>query len=615
MPNHFKLGDVSLTPSSDNCISNQSVDPVDNPWIERLGWILVLLACALSISPNVADPDLWGHVQYGRDVISDRAIPATTSYSFTAEGFRWVNHENLSEIVMATVADSLGPLGLIVGKLLLGMAIIGAMIYVNCRNGIAMIPNAMLALLVASNLGYHWSIRPQLASFACFTVLLILLHFSFAGWRDNWHLRFPRHWFERSRNDHPNELGYDSFRLRCLWLVVPLFFIWGNSHGGFAAGLCILTLYLGGRMVEAINRRGRDGWVLVRRMALMMTVALLATFVNPYGPHLQFWLVESVGRPRPEILDWKNFQLLTLVGFKFWLMLGVVAFALTFSKRRHDATQWLVMAIVLWQSITHFRHVPFFVLMCGFWIGPHLGSALQIFTNRSHQRQLSPLLQRIAVTGLILTICGVGFRVVQRASDLRVERDQYPVSAVQFMHDHNIRGRMVVTYNWAQYAIAAFCVGDPHRVDPQSNQRVSQVSFDGRFRTAFPQSIIVAHFDFLYGDRPIARFRDARSGEIDPGRILELSDPEIVLLARFGEYSEQNMQAFTDRWVLLYQDSIAQVWGIKHRFDHPENPDYIPLALRSISDQKQTGSMTWPALPSSRQPSSTTRLVEHVRSN
>ncbi|HMO12887.1 MAG TPA: hypothetical protein PKD64_03670 [Pirellulaceae bacterium] len=569
-------------------------------WIPGLAWLLVLLACALSISPNVADPDLWGHVQYGRDIIAERAIPVFTKYSFTAENQRWINHENLSEIIMAWVADTLGPLGLVQGKLILGMLLVVAMVIYNHRQGIGMVPNAILALLVSSNLAFHWSIRPQLATFVCFAALLIVLQRSFAGWRDHWHLRLPSKWFDASKSTSANELGYDSRRLRLLWLVFPIFVVWTNSHGGFAAGLAILGLYLLMRAVEALSRRGSRGWGLTRRMVLMLCLAVLASLINPYSFQLHSWLVGSVGTPRPEILDWQNFQLFTIVGFKFWLMLGVAGFALLASKQKQDATQLMLMSVLLWQSLLHFRHVPFLALMIGFWVGPHLQAALQRFQVFAGELVLSLAVRRLVITGLTMACGIVAFCLVYRANDLRVERSEYPVAAMQFMHDHNIRGRMVVTFNWAQYAIAAFCV-DEHLVQDGEGQLArSSISFDGRFRTAFPQTLIDAHFDFLYGDRPIPRYRDAKSGSIDPQRILEYGDPEIVLLARFGEYSQQNMQAFADRWVLLYQDEISQVWGTRQRFDQADSPDYIPVAQREIGNTKQIGSVTWPALPVNR---------------
>ena len=87
--------------------------------VDLLSVLLVIVVSALAMAPNVADPDLWGHIQFGRDVLATQQIADTTSYSFTAQGYRWINHENLSEIVMALVADTAGPVGLMLGKFLM----------------------------------------------------------------------------------------------------------------------------------------------------------------------------------------------------------------------------------------------------------------------------------------------------------------------------------------------------------------------------------------------------------------------------------------------------------------------------------------------------------------
>ena len=50
-------------------------------------------------------------------------------------------------------------------------------------------------------------------------------------------------------------------------------------------------------------------------------------------------------------------------------------------------------------------------------------------------------------------------------------------------------------------------------------------------------------------------------------------------------------------FVLLYQDSLAQVWGRRERYDEPASADYFAEAERRISERPQEGSVTWPALP------------------
>ncbi len=566
---------------------------------------LVVVAAALAMSPNVADPDLWGHIQFGRDVLKDGAIAETTSYSYTAEGFRWINHENLSEIVMAVVANTFGPIGLVLGKMLLSLLVIVCVLRWNLANGTELMVASIMTLLVAANLGYHWSIRPQISSFVCFTLLILLLQYCFRGWRDHWHLAFPNYWYQ----DHPNypsiredgstdmrmALGYEPNRLRFLWLVVPLFLVWGNSHGGFVAGLLILTAYLGLRSIEAIHRGGRldfsnFGWGLARRMALMASVALLATLINPYGTGLHLWLIESLGSPRPEISDWSTSQLFTIVGAKLWLLIAVSVFALLASRKRHDATHWIVLSLLLWQSLSHFRHVPFFAIAAGFWIGPHLQSAMARFEKQKQAKPLGTFANGLLKAGLVGALLCISVSVVHRVSDLQVRRDVFPVDAIDYMRQNNLHGNLVVTYDWAQYAIAALC-SEEHCPEERS-----RVAFDGRFRTCYPQQVVDMHFDFLYGRANGQRHRSRDSKLIDIDRVLKFGQPELVLIRRQGELTEKHMQDRTEQWSLLYQDAISQVWGRRNIFDNANHERYVAKNLRLISDTRCTDSITWPAI-------------------
>ena len=559
--------------------------------------LIVVVASALAMSPNVADPDLWGHVQFGRDVLTDREIAATTSYSFTAEGYRWINHENLSEIVMALVVDRWGPIGLVLGKFLLSLVVIISVLRFNLKNGTGMVVASIMTLLVAANLGYHWSIRPQISSFVCFTLLLLLLQFCFAGWQDRWLLKIPRESAEPVRISEA--LAYTPWRLRMLWLLVPLFLIWGNSHGGFVAGLCVVIAYLGMRTIESICQGGKlsrqnAGWGITRRMILMSTVALLITFVNPYGPGLQMWLLESLGNPRPEISDWSTSQLFTLVGMKLWMLVGVSAFAIAATRKQHDATHLVVLGLLLWQSISHFRHVPFFAIAAGFWLGPHLKSAMDRFAEEKTEQPVSRRATLAIRYGLIAVLIAAGFTLTHRLTDLRVCRDTFPVDAVDFMRKHQLHGKLVVTYDWAQYSIAAFC--SEHYCDDK--EKISRVAFDGRFRTCYPQPVVDMHFDFLYGTKGMQRHRDPSSPPIDPGLVLRHGQPNLVLLRRSGELTEKHMYENADEWSLLYQDAIAQVWGRKSVYDAVESADYLSQESRIKHDRLATDSVTWPAINS-----------------
>ena len=71
-----------------------------------------------------ADPDLWGHIKFGQDLWETKLLPEVDSYSYTAAGNEWINHELLSELLMYSVFNIFGSAGLLIGKLLIGLIII-----------------------------------------------------------------------------------------------------------------------------------------------------------------------------------------------------------------------------------------------------------------------------------------------------------------------------------------------------------------------------------------------------------------------------------------------------------------------------------------------------------
>ena len=192
---------------------------------------------------------------------------------------------------------------------------------------------------------------------------------------------------------------------------------------------------------------------------------------------------------------------------------------------------------------------------------------------------------------LLGTAVCLGGWLVTRCFELPVERSQYPVSAVAYASAENLDGKLVVTYNWAQYAIAA--LGDATRGDSAMT-----VGFDGRFRTCYPLDLVDQHFDFILGCHPkMPRFRSPESPAPDPAAVLNRDNPNLVLISRKQPHSVRVLEDHADEWTLLYQDQLAQLWGRKTVYDDPSSPHYIPHNRRQVTDQPQSGSVPWPALP------------------
>src|SRR5687768_10146322 len=71
-----------------------------------------------------ADPDLWGHLRFGLDILHDGALPARDPYSFTADR-PWINHEWAAEVLTAIAFRMAGPGGLVGLK----VAVIGGVLW------------------------------------------------------------------------------------------------------------------------------------------------------------------------------------------------------------------------------------------------------------------------------------------------------------------------------------------------------------------------------------------------------------------------------------------------------------------------------------------------------
>ncbi len=602
-------------------MSGRSMTKRKLPW-SLLGIIvLTLITCMMPLSGNNADADLWGHVRFGRDAMR-HGLPQTTTYSFTADGFRWINHENIAELTFARVADQAGGCGLLLLKCLLGLGVMGMMLGWQLRQRVSLITSCGLCLIVALNLHMFWQVRPQLFSYVFYALMLLLLEFCFSGWSTRWRLRSKPMTDDSEASGATTvdaeadsatsanvsieeKIDYRWKNIRCLWLAPVLFAVWTNTHGAFAAGLAIYIAYMGLRSIEAWSQWRAESYGVLRRFTMMATAAALVTFLNPYGPRLHLWLVSSLGQPRPEITEWHGPNLFSS---EWWPLLAISMMffvAVSFSRRSRDFTHVAILAATLWQTIEHQRHAPFFVLAFGFWMAPQLDSALKrLGIVRENDEQESPVgWARFALGGAgFLAMAIISGAVIYRSTRMTVKRDEYPVSAVQYLSDENLNGRMVVTYNWAQYVLA--CLGErqgesgaPTDASAEGVSRGVTLAFDGRFRTCYPQDVVDMHFDFVLGNAPHWRNRSPDSPAFDPANVLKHGQPELVMISRHQPHAEGVMVQHSDQWSLLYQDSLAQVWGRKSVYDTKDSPRFLPHERRSISDRPQVGDVAWPAYP------------------
>jgi hypothetical protein len=390
--------------------------------------------------------------------------------------------------------------------------------------------------LVAFNLPFHWHFRPQILSYVSLAAML-------AVWQRAFHCSNALYC--------DAELPLLHRQMQVLWLLPALLCFWTNSHGEFAAGVVIMIAYHG-----------------------LVALQLLFAFLNPYGATLWKFMLAALKLARPEIADWGPLELWTFESIRFWMLIIVAVGGFTFVLRQHRhriltsqfLSQSILMLLLLWQGMSHCRHLSIVAIVCGFFVPLPLPKLIN-FAAVGFQRRVSALALANADSAtpfrgllpgnliLVAVVLLCSLKLVPQLTDVTVDRTEFSVSVMQFMHDHNLHGKVVVTFNWAQYAIG--CFAEKH--DPE---RQSFVAVDGRFEMCYPRQITDIYFDFWLGtDDPKHRYRSPHAPAFDAARALDFHQPDLVLLSREQGPSVREMQKHANDWALLYQDSMAQLWG------------------------------------------------------
>src|SRR4051812_47065853 len=61
-------------------------------------WVLAL--ALYQFSETTADPDLWGHIVFGQQMLKSHAVERTEMYSWTANGQPFINHEYGADLII-----------------------------------------------------------------------------------------------------------------------------------------------------------------------------------------------------------------------------------------------------------------------------------------------------------------------------------------------------------------------------------------------------------------------------------------------------------------------------------------------------------------------------------
>jgi hypothetical protein len=404
------------------------------------------LSIALATADNFAEPDLWIHMLTGQTTLRTGHIPRFDTYSYSAIGAPWHNHEWLSQVALAFFYAHLGVFGLKLLKLAVSTILIVALAIGISATGAAARVQRLTLILSAVALSVQMQFRPQLFTFMMISVVMMAL-------------------------------AIEVYRGRAiLWPLIPMFTLWANFHGGYivglgAMGIAMAVMFVQGWLGDA--DRMTSAW----RLALVTLGCAAATIINPFGVGLWFGVAHSVGDPliRQVIADWVPLPKMMLslwrssptellqYAMPILLFAGFVA-AVAMAPDLGDAALLAVATIFVGAAFYAARNVAIAVIAVAIPLARHLSLALE----RGSEVKAGAPAENDEPPAALIAICAIAVALVGGTFSNRLKTwKPVPTGALAFMQQNKLHGNILPQFEWGSYVL--WHMGDAFKVyiDPR----------------------------------------------------------------------------------------------------------------------------------------------------
>lgn len=486
--------------------------------ILRYSPALILFAIVIADARQHSDPDLWGHVLFGRQLLAHGSLPAGNPYSYSAPGFPWLRHEWLSEVLMGSIFDNFGTAGLKLLKFICTAGTICFLASAESETSALALVQISILLIVALILMPVMQFRPQLFDFLSMSAIIALL------------ARDQRHGTAR------------------LWLAIPLLAIWSNLHGGFFIGLVAMGVFGAATMLEEFwsCRRFRRGLGILAITAAA-AASTLCTFLIPVARDTWYTLIHSLLNPmtRYTIGDWIPL-IPSLINapsgsvdqkyFVLVLLFFAAAFvSVVLTPKGGDFPLIAVAAVMLAAAFTAVRNIPIAVIAIAPVFANHLGLLVNPHEATDADSSGAPAMPRAGRVAIevIVAVVAILFARSNGVLSPGIDASDYPARAVDFMKTHGLKGNVLADYAWGQYVI-------------WHSAPDSKVFIDSRYDLGYRPAVISDYMELERGDAG--------------GAHTLASYPHDFVLVKNGSPAARLMNS-EPGWRLIYSDEVAVLYA------------------------------------------------------
>jgi hypothetical protein len=466
---------------------------------------LLFVFCVYKTSITL-DPDFGWHLRFGQLVLQ-HGIPYIDPFSYTMPRYHFINHEWLTDVLIAMTY----PIIHMTGLAIIASALIIATFLLTKRQTLDVPFLLCMGLSILSSSTFI-AVRPQIISWLFFSIILICIS-------------SPTIW------------------QRWRYFLPLLFLLWANMHGGFPMGLLALGIHI----IPPLLKR-KVGGVLPKRSkgdGFILLLCLLITLINPYGFSLwtEIWKSIADTSLRWSIAEWMPGFMLPNVGF--WIFLTLSCFFLIHYKKHYSLQEKLLFGIFLILGLGTSRHLPFWILIAI----PITAKALRIFTKEVHAFVHGEKRLHIATTVCITLIIVFGgiqeilffiLPITPRTNTF------YPTQALVYIKHALPSGNIFSYYGWGGYLI--WKIPD------------KKVFIDGRMPSWKQANAHANESTYAFGE-----YQAVMNGTIPLSTIVKKYQITTFLLPRKSKNNKKlyaQLQKY--HWEIVYNDEIASIYQQKN---------------------------------------------------
>lgn len=455
--------------------------------------------------PLGAGYDFWAHAAVGRWIWDHKRPPTTGLFLWSNDGYYWVAHSWLSELLFYFVIHAGGPLLVMIFNMLIAILSFVMVWHFWKKRGTLNFITPMLFVLAIYGASPRFQPRQEMLT----AIILVILLKYLVRWREPDDATAP---------ESANEAGDMSPRRAPLLTpaklftpanlgIVALFALWINLHALVFWGVVMVIITA---VVDAIQYR------FDQRSKVLLAVALgcmAATIVNPYTIH--YWQAAEQLRPGSQtsfIDEWKPFWVRPRLPYGFVYAEIALFLAAIFAwarnpNRRWAQLFWLLLTTAMFlksRRLLWMLSLTYLIVMAANANSFNSDACWKLWRRLTEQKELGGIPERmrfmahaVSVTVLATTV-SLYAQVFPIGSSkwfpLTTIMPETPVEIAKTIQKRDLPGRLFSDYENASYLQWALNGVDP-KTGHVPTEGLRPLYID--LLSAYPDQVLIDYFDIL----------------------------------------------------------------------------------------------------------------------